>query len=160
MSNRRGAEAIPPWVNALLPPSSYSATFPSTQRCPLFDEFRVRRGPGLHLLEVRDVDTHDGAGVLILAVHRQQGLIRNAFWLLRGNLDGDAAVPVQFHPGVLAHAVFLAVVRDEEAVLGVVERDRPECRRGRQVGGRGEPGVSLELKVLIEQMREQVQNIE
>ena len=50
----------------------------------------------------------------------------------------DPAVLVELHPGVLADAVFFPVIGNEEAVLEVVESDRPEHLGGRKLV-RGHP---------------------
>jgi len=97
----------------------------------LFEHLSFRRLPGLILFHVRHVDTHDDTDPQILAGDRQPILGRHALWLFGRNLELDAALRVQLHPGVCANAVFLLLVGDEETFLAVIERGGPEGLGGR-----------------------------
>ena len=44
----------------------------------------------------------------------------------------DAAIGIEFEAGVFTHRILVLLVGDEEAVLEVVERERPEAIGGRQ----------------------------
>lgn len=81
--------------------------------------FRLGRAPGLHLLQVRNVQPHDGTDLLVFQIDRQPVLFR----LIGGDVDLDAAVLIQFHTSVVADTVLLAVVGYEETVLDIAFRN-------------------------------------
>ncbi len=53
--------------------------------------------------------------------------------LLGGDVDLDTSFLVQLHPRILADAVLLAIVRDEEPLFQIVQRQRPEGAGGWQL---------------------------
>lgn len=78
-------------------------------------------------MEARHADPPDGLDSVVAASRRESPLLRDTFGLLAHDVDLDALLVVVLHTSVLANAVLRPVVGKEEAVLGVVARERPDC---------------------------------
>ena len=87
---------------------------------------RHRWRPCFELVQIRHVESQYHVNAVVATIERQPVFVRHAFGLLDGDVNLDPALVVQLHTPVLAHAVLLQVIGNEETILSVVEGKRPE----------------------------------